>query len=434
MVKLIVVAGSSCQKLAEFFEKRGTFEIVAVYDNLMNNVNQIQNKVIVADKLLYLYNDAEESNMNIKADMQILNNLLTKDSFFKPGEIVFMTSTSQLATQATKFFVTIMEDCKKTDYSIKTIADKMSFVAIYNLLMGTTNTTDFKNKYTTLYKVERNAEEKLEFEPQDDRDLVVEPFGFTAVSSYEDKQQAAKKAETGTIYTDNPNTELPKDDTLQFDQLQLNSIVDETQYVLVSGMAKSGKSVWASQIAVSAAKNSLSVCLMDFTKNADVLNLLTKSSVPVIETNFLQIIRQQTKEPGLFYAAPLNSAESGVIQEFIEIFLNQKIITFDSVIIVCEIEDLKRLQRMFTNKIDVVLTTNSVMADINMTCSYAPMFDELVRCTMILNNVIALDDAFVSAEDVRAMMPEQLRIIKNKQFTNFDSKGQLWKSLFGTVA
>ena len=62
------------------------------------------------------------------------------------------------------------------------------------------------------------------------------------------------------------------------------------------------------------------------------------------------------------------------------------------------------------------------------------MFDELVRCTMILNNVIALDDAFVSAEDVRAMMPEQLRIIKNKQFTNFDSKGQLWKSLFGTVA
>ena len=100
MVKLIVVAGSSCQKLAEFFKKRGTFEIVAVYDNLMNNVNQIQNKVIVADKLLYLYNDAEESSMNIKGDMQILNNLLTKDSFFKPGEIVFMTSTSPLAKQA----------------------------------------------------------------------------------------------------------------------------------------------------------------------------------------------------------------------------------------------------------------------------------------------------------------------------------------------
>ena len=434
MVKLIVVAGSSCQKLAEFFKKRGTFEIVAVYDNLMNNVNQIQNKVIVADKLLYLYNDAEESSMNIKGDMQILNNLLTKDSFFKPGEIVFMTSTSPLAKQATKFFVTIMEDCNKKDYSIKTIADKMSFVAIYNLLMGTTNTMDFKNKYTTLYKVERNAEENLEFEPQDDRDLIVEPFNFDSVSLYEDKQKAAKKAETGTIYTDNPNTELTKDDALQFEQIKLQSIVGTTQYVLISGLPKSGKSVWASQIAVSAAKNDLSVCLMDFTKNADVKDLLVKSSRTVNETNFLQIMRQQIKESGLFYVTPMNAAESDIVPEFLELFLNQRVITFDVVIAVCEIDFVERLRRLFTDKIDVVLTTNAAMSDINMTCSYAPMFDTNVRCSLILNNTIAMDDIFVSAEDVRSMMPKQLRIIKSKKFTNFDSNGQLWKSLFGVIA
>ena len=104
MIKLIVVAGSTSQKLAEFFANRGTFEIVAVYDNLANNVNQIQNKVIISDKLLYLYNDSEETNMNIKSDMQILGNLLSNDSFFKPGEIVFMTTASAQAKLAIKFF------------------------------------------------------------------------------------------------------------------------------------------------------------------------------------------------------------------------------------------------------------------------------------------------------------------------------------------
>lgn len=54
MVKLIVVAGSTSQKLAEFFANRGTFEIVAVYDNLANNVNQIQNKVIVSEAFVFV--------------------------------------------------------------------------------------------------------------------------------------------------------------------------------------------------------------------------------------------------------------------------------------------------------------------------------------------------------------------------------------------
>lgn len=439
MVKLIVVAGSSSQKLADFFEKRGTFEIVAVYDNLMNNVNQIQNKVIIADKLLYLYNDNEEFSMNVKGDMQILSNLLTKDSFFKPGEIVFMTTSSPLAKQATKFFVTIMEDCNKTDYSIKTVEDKMSFVAIYNLLMGTTNTSDFKNKYTTLYKVERNMEENLEFSPQDDRDLLVEPFNMDSVSTYQNKQRAAKKAETGTIYTDNANTELSKDNSVQFEPIKLNNITDVTKYVIVSGLTKSGKSVWASQLAVSAAKNDLAVCLMDFTRNGDVLDLLSKSSVVTEESSMLAVLRQQESSQSLIYVSPNNNAEEAVIPEFIELFANQSRAgqvpsIFDVVIVVCEINRLESIRKLIISDTDVVLTTNAVISDINNTLGYMPMFDDKTTSTLILNNVVALNDDFISAEDVREMLPKTVRLVKNKRFTNFDTKGQLWKALFGDNA
>ena len=431
MVKLIVVAGSTSQKLAEFFANRGTFEIVAVYDNLANNVNQIQNKVIVSDKLLYLYNDSEETNMNIKSDMQILGNLLSNDSFFKPGEIVFMTTASAQAKLAIKFFSTIMEDCKKSDYSIKTVEDKMSFIAIYNLLMGTTNSSDFKNSYTTLYKVERNTVAEEEYSPQDDRDLLIEPFGMDSVNTYIGKQKAAKKADVGTIYTDDPDTDLAQESTVQFDPLKLHSILDKTKYIFVSGMKKSGKSVWGSQLAVSASKCDLATGVFDFTDNQDVLPLLQESSVQVSDVSLLQILRQQEKEYGITYASTSNDDEIKVLPEFLQLFFDRKVELFDVVFVICEFEQLLNLRNLFIGDVSIVVTTNAVLNDVSATCDKLPIFDEHSKCTLILNNVASLNNEYMDAIDVRAMLPNELRLVKAKTFTKFDAKGQLFSALFG---
>ena len=431
MVKLIVIAGSGSQKLADFFENRGTFEIVAVYDNLTNNVNQIQNKVIVSDKLLYLYNDSEEASMNIKSDMQVLGNLLGHDSFFKPGEIVFMTTASQQAKLATKFFVTIMEDCNKTDYSIKTVEDKMSFVAIYNLLMGTTNSSDFKNTYTTLYKVERNTVAEEEYPPQDDRDLLVEPFGLDSVVTYKEKQKAAKKADTGTVYTDNPDTILEQESTVQFDQMKLHAITEDTSYIFVSGLIKSGKSVWGSQLAVSAYKCDNSVCVFDFTRNRDVINFLEKSSVQIEEYSMIQILRKQSKEHELAYVTSSNDEEVKVLPEFMQLFFNQKVIFFDVLVIICEFSDFQNLRRLCISDADMVAVANDTMGDVSVTCDSLPLYDGHTRSTLILNKIAALDDSdHVSALEAREMLPKSLRIVKDKKFTTFDSKGQLFAALF----
>lgn len=430
MIKLIVVAGSSSQKLAEFFSKRGTFEIVSVYENLTDNVNQIQNRVTISDKLLYLYNDHEES-VNVKSDMQILGNLLKHDSFFKPGEIVFMTTSSQQAKQAIKFFVTIMEDCCKKDYSIKTVEDKMSFIAIYNQLMGTSHSSDFKNKYLTLYKVERNVEADLEYPPQDDRNLLVEPFTYDQVTTYGEKQRAAKKVDTGTIYTDSQDYALPKDNSMQFDAIEVNSLNHNTHYVIISGMPKSGKSVWATQLAVSAAKQELSVCLLDFTMKADILHLISQSSVKVEEQSLLSALRMEQSTNGITYIAPHNPTEATVTREFVQLMINQNKSVFGIVMLACEISELRDMQRLFPIGLHTLVTSNATIDDINITCEYLDLYSQSADNTLILNQCLVTDETYVSATDARELLPKEIRIVKDMHFNNYDAKGSLYTAMFG---
>lgn len=430
MVKLIVVAGASSKKLAEFFDKRGTFEIEFVYENLTDNLNQIQNKVVVADKLLYLYNDSEEQTINIKSDMQILGNLLKNDSFFKPGEIVFMTSNSEQAKLATKFFVTVMEDCNKTDYSIKTVVDKMSFAAIYNLLMGTTNTADFKNTYTTLYKVERDAEADTEYVPKNDKSLSIEPFNFGSVTTYQDKQAVSKKVDTGTVYNSSPDTALPKIDSFQFDPIKIDKVDKKSRKIIISGLPMSGKSMWAAQLAISAKQIENSVCVVDFTKKANLSEFFSKANVQINELSFLEMLHLDSVQPGITYIAPSSEKELKVKNDALALFLHRSA-EFSTIVVVCELSDANNIRRLFLTDVDLLFTSNATLEDIGITSEFMPMFDEKTRSTLILNRISDLEDNYMSAEEVRSIMPESLRIVKDMKFTNFDMKGSLYKAMFG---
>lgn len=155
--------------------------------------------------------------------------------------------------------------------------------------------------------------------------MLVEPFGMDSVNTYIGKQKAAKKADVGTIYTDDPDTDLAQESTVQFDPLKLHSILDKTKYIFVSGMKKSGKSVWGSQLAVSASKCDLATGVFDFTNNQDVLPLLQESSTQVSDVSLLQILRQQEKEYGITYASTSNDDEIKVLPEFLQLFFDQKV-------------------------------------------------------------------------------------------------------------
>lgn len=431
MIRLIIVAGSNTENLAKFFEKRGTFEIVAAYDSLSKNVSQIQNKVIAADKLLYLFNTAEASDMNIKDDMQVLSTYLKNDIFFKPGEIVFMTDKSDLAKVAVRFFTTAMEDCGKTDYSIKTTSEKLSYVTIYGLLMGTSGSVDFKNTYTTLYKVERNADTSTEYQPKDDRDLVVEPFNMDSVVEYAGRQKVAQKADTGAVYTDEANTQLPKIDAVNFKTLELKEEF-QPKLIFITGDSKSGKSSWAAQLAQSAFYADKSVCLLDMTSRPDILEHLTISGSDVEQSSLAAILAKQSQSHTITVAFPSNIGEQGVAKEFMYLLANKTYFTCDVIIIVCNPVNLRAFRRFFVRDVNEVLTVNSTFADVANMCEYLDVEDSDAHITIALNDIIpdAVGD-FATPESIKDYLPIEAKVVKTAKFTKIDMKGKLFTALFG---
>lgn len=99
--------------------------------------------------------------------------------------------------------------------------------------------------------------------------------------------------------------------------------------------------------------------------------------------------------------------------------------------VICEFEQLRNLRNLFIGDVSIVATANAVLNDVSTTCDKLPIFDEHSKCTLILNNVASLNNEFMDAIDVRAMLPNELRLVKAKTFTKFDAKGQLFSALFG---
>ena len=132
MIKLLIVAGNDTDKLAKYLEEKGSFSVDFQYSSLSDQVSEIKNSIIRVDKMLYIY---KEEN-SLREDMQVLTELLEKDSFFSVGEIIFIQKKSETSKDALKYFTTAMDICKYTNYSAKEAVGVLSFAEIYNLLLG----------------------------------------------------------------------------------------------------------------------------------------------------------------------------------------------------------------------------------------------------------------------------------------------------------
>lgn len=439
MISLMVVAGDSTDRLADFLAQRGTFSVDEAYNNLVDNITILQNKIVNVDKLLYLYSVDEitkESDINIKGDMQVLRNLLINEGFFKPSEIIFISGGGETAQQAVQYFMTVMNDCKFNAYSIKTIEDRMSFSSIYNAIMGVSATQDFKNTYRRLMRVERNSEAELEYEPQDDTDLIVEPFRYDNVEDYAIKQKTSVKIDSGIVHTDSAETHLETFSNPDFGNIQFENRIKDIRCIVVSGKSKSGKSMWAAQLALSAHSLGRTTCVLDFTDNADIDVLLKSASVPYKRLRMIELLRYVSAVQGtLNYCCINNSNEKDVSLEFLQNFFSGKTDSFNTVFIVVEEQALNSVLQILGQSVtDLIFTCTKQLADVALAQEKLIPYLDTCEVSIILNDNIKWFESMScdSSDDIKKVSDERIRLIGDKTFKNMTGKAGLFKSLFSS--
>ena len=204
MIKILVISNLKCNDLSEFLGDRGTFDVVARFTSISENIQAIQNDIIKVDKMLYLYQTDDEGvfGVNFKSEMQYLQKLLESNSFFDPGDIVFLTQTSSQCKKAVKYFESVMHSTKYPKYAVKVLDDTISYIDVYNVLIGDSENSNFNNTYRTLYRKEIDEDSSVMYNRTKNFDDVIEPFNFENIKAYDDQKRFLAHSDDTVIFRD----------------------------------------------------------------------------------------------------------------------------------------------------------------------------------------------------------------------------------------
>lgn len=420
MIKLLIVAGSDTTKLAKYLEEKGSFSVEFQFESLAEQMDEVKNSIIRVDKMLYIY---KEEN-SLRDDMQVLTELLEKDSFFSVGEIIFVQKKNEESKNALKYFTTAMDICKYTNYSAKEASGVLSFAEIYNMLLGVTKNADVKNKYTDIYRVEKGSAASVAFKSKS-AELLVEPFNDDNLDKYISSKENAVKIDSGITYKDNADSETTKFDEPQFGQIDIPSMYDRHDLFVITGKANTGKTMWGAALAKSATVKGRKTLILDLTNNADIKDLLDAEHtfINYVSKSMIDLIHYKEDE-SLLSVFSLDENEMNVKLEFLQVMLkNFSKMNNDVTILICEPEDLDSIYQLVESKLTrLFVMMTPIQTGINFPLGIVEKYHDLVNTMVLLNSNLRLLNSmsYYSGEFIKDQLPDGVKLIEPITFADLD--------------
>lgn len=432
MINLMLVAGERTSKLANFFKERGAFSVDFEYDSLAANEKNIKSSIVKVDKLLYVY---QAGVIEIRDDMRVLSKLLSDNDFFSPGEIVFVVTDSPDAENAKRYFGSVMEDCKFQNYRVQNTGERPTFTEIYDSVLGVSHSENFKNSYRDVYRVERNKEASITFDPQDDRDLAVEPFNLDRIKDYKIAKENAKKTESGQLQRDNM-LGIRKFDAPSLGEIKFKSVLEGTRTFLITGLEKSGISVWTCALAVSTVVAGCPVTVIDFTDSGDIESTLSSRDIPTESVSMLEMSRVYTPASDVVNVCTIqNDREDQVKLEFLQHIYSGSRIGNGIIFIAAQMKDVPGIYALLHNELEQLFVCLSPeYKDVYKMQSFLGMYSEEIQIKVLLNRRLNLMEGFTYLEgtDVRKLLPfKHVGIVNPITFSGFDLDNEIYMALVG---
>lgn len=433
MIRLLIISTQKHKELGEFLTARGAFEIVGCYNSLSANAVDIQNNILKVDKTLYLYQDDKDGTLdiNIRSDMQMLQGMLKNNSFFVPGEIVFMTQNTLQGKQAERYFISVMEACKYSDYSIFSINEQISFSSVYANLLGVSTSNDFKNKYTTLWRAERNSDSSLAYRAKDDKNLLLEPFVFENLKKYEDQKQIVVRTSSNVEFRDSFEPVVATAVNPNLSSLNVTDLINDNNVSMITGKSKSGLSTWTCALAASAAYRGQSVLIMDYTSNSDIGGIFKQFGKEYTFVSMKQMLRIQSAVNGISVCGIRNDREEKIKMNFLQKMLNTKRSLWDAVLLAVDVTLVPSVYTLVQRQLNkILLTVVPRHPDVIELQKFIKVFGKK-DIFVILNESLDVPlTAYLTQQEVKDILIFfEPKVVKSYKFTNLDLKGGLYDSL-----
>lgn len=431
MIRLLIISTQKHKELGEFLAARGAFEIVGCYSSLSTNAVDIQNNILKVDKTLYLYQDDGTPDINIRSDMQMLQCMLENNSFFVPGEIVFMTQNTHQGKQAERYFISVMEACGYSDYSVLSIDGQISFSSVYADLLGVSTANDFKNKYTTLWRAERHSDSSFAYSPKNDKNLLLEPFVFDNLKKYEEQSRVVVRTSFNVEFKDGFMPDVASVVNPNLSSLYVTDLINDNNVNIVTGKSKSGVSVWTCALAASSVYKGLSVLIMDYTSNSDIGSTFKQFGKKYTFFPMKEMLHLQTAGSGISVCGIHNDREEKIKMNFLQKIMNSKRSLWDVVLLALDTVLVPSVYPLLQRQINkVLLTTVPRHPDVVELQKFIKIFEKK-NIFVILNESLDIPSvSYLTQQEVKDILIFfEPKVVKSYKFTHLDLKGGLYDSI-----
>lgn len=296
MLKVMLVAGDVTDDLSVYFNERGTLRVERKYKNLSGNYEDINGKIIDVDKLVYVYSD--KGNMNIKKDMGTLKKLLKEanegTSFFNVKEISFFLQKNEHSDQVLKFFNSAMKEVDYTNISIYDSEQALTFIEVYNHLLGTSENNKITNKHMRVVRKPKGSQVRNVYDPKK-TNVSIEPFKYDHLDNYEKAKENASKLGLEVTYHDE-DTSITKFDNPYLGSLELENIFGRRNVYITSGLPRTGVSTNTAVFSISSVLANKSVTIINTTQNNDTQEYLKEMQIKFTKFSMKKFVLTETLE------------------------------------------------------------------------------------------------------------------------------------------
>lgn len=444
MIKLAVIAGNQTASLVQHLNKGGAFSVDFSFNSLEGSQSKIKTAIINVDKLLYVY---IPSDVNIRNEMSILQELLTSDTFFTTSEILFLQKQSDVAKQAEDYFNSVMKECnrinKKTNkvkdpvnYSIQTLETNLTFTSISNYLLGTLHNDDVHNTITEFYRKEKDNDAVSAYSPKNTSKHKVEPFDFIRIENFNAEKQVAEKLDSGVKRETSDSDVIDILDNPYFGKLDEEALYEGTNVFLLSGGNKTGKTTWAMALAASAFQAGTKTLLIDLTRNQHLDIQFDAVHIPYNYLTYLELIRLSGNLDGnLTICTATTKEEQKVSKEFMQLLFASAIERFKvhNVIILIEAIDFEHYYKSLKSVIaKVFYCAHPIIDDLQLITDRLNEISKDTDTTLILNkNVMEFSNGTLYDPDdkIKRLFSSDLKVVAPINFTTFNIDSSIYKTL-----
>lgn len=443
MINLIVIAGDQTDDLSEHLQSNSAFKVVFHANSLLGAKDEIQNSIIKADKLLYVYH---KNQMNIRNDMAFLRELFLSDSFFEVKEVLFIQKEDVDSEQAEKYFINIMQDVSNArkgskkynneiEYYYKTVKNLLTFQSINEILLGVSQSAVVKNTISKFYRYEKGNSAKEVYVADKKQGAYVEPFNFDSLINHDRERQNMNTIQGVSIPTKS------NDSWHQFEKMQLGDIdITDTQIykniTVISGNAKTGKTTLACFLAASLENDGRKSLVLDFTANQDCDALITELCKKMKKRTVKDLLLSNASFEETIEFVNFDSNELYDLRMDVFILLLQKQLnSYEHVLIVAETKDLDEILYSAHESLNKILFCLTPLEKDVLTCKEQLMLMAAdAELLVVLSDRIALNQytKFLAPEKVKELLGG-IKIVKSLKLEDVTQAKGLHTAILGGV-